>query len=148
MDLRNQFKTKSDAETLPAPQPARQVAEATTPRVDPFAQPPKPKPTVARPKPAPTTPMTSTMSTTASGKFVVQLASVRTADAVDAEWTKASTRAPSLMSRAQKVVTTVDLGDKGVWHRVRAGHFDSRPAAEAFCNAYKASGGDCFVTAR
>ncbi len=113
---------------------------------------PKPSSTFqARPTPAPTlapaTPV-KTAPPTSGGIYVVQLASVRSSEAAEVEWAKASSRAPSLVPKAQKNITTVDLGDKGVWHRVRAGSFDSRAAAAAFCDAYKAAGGDCFVTAR
>lgn len=81
----------------------------------------------------------------ANGRFVVQLAAVKTADAVDGIWVNAEKKAPKLFENAKRHVQTVDLGPKGVWHRVQAGSFDSRADANVFCKAYKASGGDCIV---
>ena len=131
----------SDLETSPPPTPkstavssSRSVPKEVTKVV------PAPKPTPTR-KPAPKPAAT----TVVSGGYVVQLASVQNEAAVDTEWNKASNRAPELFIYLQKTVQTVDLGEKGVWHRIQAAGFESRDAANAFCASYKERGGDCIV---
>ncbi|MGD0145045.1 MAG: SPOR domain-containing protein [Rhizomicrobium sp.] len=37
----------------------------------------------------------------------------------------------------------VDLGDKGIWYRLRVGPFASKTDAGALCGKLKADGGDC-----
>ncbi len=100
----------------------------------------QPKPRVVPPKPA-----SVSHQFAVDGGFVVQLAAVKTVDAVDDVWKNAGKKAPNLFENAQRHVQTVDLGPKGVWHRVQAGSFDSRADANVFCKAFKASGGDCIV---
>ncbi|WP_018996711.1 SPOR domain-containing protein [Hirschia maritima] len=100
----------------------------------------KPKPRSVTPKSSENTPKFSS-----AGRFVVQLAAVKTTDAVDSVWKNAGKKAPNLFQNAKRHVQTVDLGPKGVWHRIQAGSFDSRADANVFCKAYKASGGDCIV---
>jgi hypothetical protein len=46
----------------------------------------------------------------------------------------------------QARVSRVDLGDRGVFLRLKAGPFDTPAAAEAECDAIKASGEWCTVT--
>ncbi|MFC7290239.1 SPOR domain-containing protein [Hirschia litorea] len=105
---------------------------------------------IQKPKPRPVEPAKPelTLNFSANGGFVVQLAAVKSTDAVDDVWQKAGKKAPNLFENAKRHVQTVDLGPKGVWHRVQAGSFDSRSDANVFCTAYKASGGDCIVAER
>ncbi len=99
-----------------------------------------PKPRASVPKPA-----SIGVNFSVDGTYVVQLAAVKSSDAVGNIWDKASKNAPKLFENANRHVQTVDLGPKGVWHRVQAGSFDSRADANVFCKAYKAKGGDCIV---
>ena len=102
---------------------------------------------IQKPKPRPVTRKNTANSPNFSsgGRFVVQLAAVKTTDAVDSVWENAGKKAPNLFQNAKRHVQTVDLGPKGVWHRIQAGSFDSRADANVFCKAFKASGGDCIV---
>jgi len=86
--------------------------------------------------------------TSSSGTFYVQLAAVKSTEAVNAVWRKASNKSPKLFEKVVKDIQTVDLGAKGVWHRIQAGRFDSRANANAFCSKFKADGGDCIVAER
>lgn len=100
------------------------------------------------PRPAPVAMSAPKPAFSTTGGFVVQLSAVKSNDAVDRGYANAKSKAPDLFAGAHLLVKTVDLGPKGVWHRIRVGSFDSRENAAAFCQAYKARGGDCIVTAK
>jgi len=111
----------------------------------PKASSPEPKP--ATPKvtnPAPTKPAPST--STASGGYVVQVASVRNrADAV-ALWSKVSDKfSRELPSGVYSDIRQVDLGDKGIYYRLRVAGLPSKDAATTLCNTLKARGQACLV---
>jgi hypothetical protein len=82
------------------------------------------------------------------GRFLVQVAAVRTPGEADAEWTKLVRRAPDLFAGVQKDVERADLGAKGVFYRLRAAAFSERTGATAFCEQVKTVGQDCIVVAR
>jgi cell division protein FtsN len=42
-------------------------------------------------------------------------------------------------------IQEADLGEKGVWYRLRIGPFADKAAANAACDAIKAQGGSCFA---
>ena len=96
----------------------------------------------------PARPVAAQIGGVAPGDYLVQLAAVRSGGAADDEWSKAAGKAPDLFANVGKLVQTVDLGDKGVWHRVMAVGFSERVDASAFCEAYKSRGGDCIVKAK
>lgn len=150
VDLQNML---ADLQTSPAPAPTAKAAPAPVREAEIRRAPPEPTPAV-KPTPSPSASSTrmaaasSAASSSPAGDYVVQLAAVQDEAAVDGEWAKASKRAPELMLYAQRVIETVDLGAKGVWHRIQAGGFESREAASEFCQSYKTRGGDCIVKAR
>ena len=82
------------------------------------------------------------------GAFVVQIGSVRSeADALRV-WSGASGRAPALFGGAERDIERADLGERGVYYRVRVAAFADRETANAFCADFKAEGGDCLVARR
>lgn len=80
-----------------------------------------------------------------SGTFLVQISALRSREAADAEWGKATRARPQMFRGADKSVQRADLGQKGVFYRLRAGAFESRADASEFCDALKADGGQCIV---
>ncbi len=92
---------------------------------------PKPKP---EPKPA----------TATTGGYVVQLAATRSAADADATWTRLQGKYPALKSHS-KSIERADLGDKGIYYRVRAAGFADKAAAQALCADLKAAGQGCLV---
>ncbi len=44
-------------------------------------------------------------------------------------------------------IQEADLGERGVWYRLRISPFDDNGAANDVCNLVKAQGGDCFAAA-
>lgn len=87
-------------------------------------------------------------SFTTSGPFVAQLAALQSEAAVDAAWRRLASRAPDLFVQAQLDVERADLGQRGVYYRVRAGYFADRANATRFCERIRRMGQDCIVAAR
>ena len=50
-----------------------------------------------------------------------------------------------MVSAYSDQIKKVDLGDKGVWYRLRLAGFSDKSAAQAFCEKLKADGGTCFL---
>jgi len=120
--------TPESASTPPAPETAA-------------AAPPAPAPARA-PVPAPET---RPAGLSGEGGFLVQLAAYRSQDAADAGWTEFSRRHGLLLNATEKRVQRADLGAKGVFYRLRAGAFETRAHASAFCDRLKGEGLDCIV---
>lgn len=110
----------------------------------------KPKPVVVKPKPqqvvttpAPTRPVVAA----GSSEYVVQVASSR--DRGDAErlWVKIQRDYRDVLpSGAFADIKRADLGDKGVYHRLRLSGLANKDAASQLCSRLKARGQACFVT--
>jgi len=83
-----------------------------------------------------------------NGAFLAQIASLKSADAAEAAWTRFSRRSPALFQNARKDVQQADLGERGVYFRVRAGYFASRADAAQFCGQVKALGQECLVVGK
>lgn len=120
-------------ETAPAP-----PAPASAP-----AAPPAPSPAQAQAQAQAPPPRPAGLS--GEGGFLVQLAAYRSQDAADAGWAELSRRHGVLLNATEKRVQRADLGAKGVFYRLRAGAFDTRAHASAFCDRLKGEGLDCIV---
>ncbi|MBX9746028.1 MAG: SPOR domain-containing protein [Hyphomonadaceae bacterium] len=53
-----------------------------------------------------------------------------------------------MFSDARLDVERADLGQRGVYYRVRAGYFADRTNAARFCDRIRQMGQDCIVAAR
>ena len=159
--------TTPAAEIAPAPEPAPAVATAPAPAELPIAsediaapeaevaavapeQPAAPAPdapvnlldetAAVDPAPAPVAPPTA-----ASG-YLVQISSQRSEERRRRR--SATCRAGSLRCSAASRPTSseADLGEQGIYFRVRVGPWATRAEAIEVCEALKAAGGNCFVT--
>ena len=83
--------------------------------------------------------------TSASGGFVVQLSSQRTADQARTAF-RGLQRRFSVLSSYSPIVQRADLGARGIFHRLQVGKFNSRSEAISLCENLKAAGGDCIVS--
>ncbi|HYD72790.1 MAG TPA: SPOR domain-containing protein [Candidatus Binatia bacterium] len=83
-----------------------------------------------------------------SGRFVAQLAALQSEAGVEAAWRRYASRAPDLFARARMDVERADLGQRGVYYRIRAGYFADRDNAARFCERIRQMGQDCIVAAR
>jgi len=119
----------------------REAADApATPRAGPEAvivdPPPAPPASAAAPR------------FVANGPFVAQLAALQSEAGVEPAWRRLASRAPDLFAQARMDVERADLGNRGVYHRVRAGYFANREEASRFCERIRRMGQDCIVVAR
>lgn len=85
---------------------------------------------------------------TADGGFLVQLAALRSRDDAEMQWRTFQARAPGLARSARMDIQRADLGAQGIYFRLRAGFFDTREHAGAYCDKAKAQGQDCMVVVR
>lgn len=104
----------------------------------------------AQPAPQPTNEPTTLAPSTASsqpaantGDFVVQLSAQRSDEAARTNFRRLQQR-HSVLANYSLNVQRADLGDRGVYHRVRVGPF-ARSAANTLCERVKSQGGDCIV---
>ena len=84
----------------------------------------------------------------ASGAYVAQLAALQSQAAVEPAWARLSSRAPNLFGQAHLDVERADLGQRGVYFRVRAGYFADRANASRFCERIRQMRQDCIPVAR
>lgn len=125
--------------------PVQLATPATAPTQAATLQPVVPQPAATQPvttAPAATQPITP--ASVPSGDFVVQLASLRSEDEARATFGRLQNRFGSILSGFGPNIQRADLGDRGIYHRVRVGPMD-RAAADSLCQRYQSAGGDCFV---
>jgi cell division septation protein DedD len=136
--------------TQPQPQvqsatPIQLATPATAPTQPVTPQPVTPQPVIQQPvatQPAPT--QAALPSSVPAGDFVVQLASLRSEEEARATFGRLQNRFGSILSGFGPNIQRADLGDRGIYHRVRVGPMD-RAAADSLCQRYQSAGGDCFV---
>lgn len=79
------------------------------------------------------------------GAALLQIGAYRTREAAAASWAALRTRYPEVTVALRDDLQEIDLGERGLWYRLRIGPFGSADAANITCNLLKAQGGDCFV---
>jgi cell division protein FtsN len=138
--------------------PAKQIAAETKKPVVPppvavtqSALPPvktEPKPATAAPTPQATAPPASLApvktTATVAGAYVLQIGAYKSDADASAAWKVYQAKHAALLSGVSSNIQKADLGDKGVWYRLRAGSFAEKNTAAALCDKLKADGGACF----
>lgn len=101
-------------------------------------------------RPAPTTAPRPVVTRPASGnsEWVVQVASVRSESDAGNIWARIQGKFPGLVSGSFSDIKRVDLGDKGIYYRLRVSGLADKSAADSMCASLKAGGQDCLVTRR
>ena len=130
-------------EPLPAP---GQPAEAQPPA---SASPPPGASAIAPPPPAPVqapAPATTTASVVSGGAVLQVGAYPSEALALEA-WVNFQAQHSVIVAGLSRDIQRADLGDSGVWYRVRVGPYTDDAAASAACESLIANGGNCFVAA-
>lgn len=84
----------------------------------------------------------------ANGPYVAQIAALRSQAGVEPAWARLSSRAPELFAQARLDVERADLGQRGVYYRVRAGYFADMDNVTRFCDRIRAMGQDCIAVRR
>jgi cell division septation protein DedD len=78
----------------------------------------------------------------------VQLAAVKNADEAAPEWSRLQQALGGQLDGLVLTVESVDLGTKGIYHRIQAGPFPDKAAAAAKCESIKQMNHDCLVVVR
>lgn len=127
-------------------------ADAAAPAAEVKAPEPAPTPVVAPATvqtPAPTAQQqvaTATPTTPApEGSFLVQLAAARSEDQAMGEWNRVKGKHEQMFAGMTPSVVRADLGERGVFFRLRAGPLPDRASADAMCTALKAENEACIV---
>jgi hypothetical protein len=81
-----------------------------------------------------------------AGGMMVQVSSQRSQDAAQATFRDLQARYPSILGGYGINVQRADLGDRGIYYRVRVGPFASTNA-QSLCTELKNAGGDCILAA-
>jgi cell division septation protein DedD len=79
------------------------------------------------------------------GDYAVHLASYKSVERARAGWTTLQRDFPALLSDKTLAMQRVELGDRGIYHRLLAAHFNSRAQAQTFCAELKAKMQYCRV---
>ena len=79
--------------------------------------------------------------------MLVQVSSQRSEDAARATYRDLQARYPTVLGNYPPNIQRADLGDRGVYYRVRVGPFAGSDA-QRVCDALKGAGGDCVLTGR
>jgi cell division protein FtsN len=122
----------------PAPKPAPVIAKSVAPET---ASAP-PAPLVTAPKPVAVAPKTEVAAS--SGAYELQIGAYKSQDEADAAWKAYKFKHPSAAGYSEDV-HKADLGDKGIWYRLRIGPFSDKAAASNACDKLKADGGACLL---
>lgn len=138
-------------QTAPAQATSPQSAEPIS-LVAPAAAPATvtPAPVAPAPQQVATAPATQAPAATQpapTGDFVVQLASLRSPEQAQATFNTLQGRFGSILTGFTPDIQRADLGERGIYHRLRVGPMD-RASANSLCQRYQAAGGDCIVQRR
>lgn len=124
----------------PPAKPAPKVVESKPPQVAmarpvPAAPPAKPaeKPAAA-PAPAP-----------ATGKYQLQLLAARSADDATAAWKKIQAKNGDVLGGFSGSVVKANLGDRGIFYRLRVGPIASEDKAQSICSALASRSVSCLI---
>jgi len=104
----------------------------------------------AKQPPAPAKPQANKLEAAADEAkpqgWTVQLSSQRAPEAAWSVWKKLSAKYDSLLAGTDPLVYKADLGDRGIYYRLRVHKISSHHAARSLCAKLKARGTACFVS--
>jgi hypothetical protein len=102
--------------------------------------------TPAAPARAATPPPTAAAATASGSGFVVQVSSQRSQADAQSSLANLQRQFGSVLGGLPTDIRQVDLGNKGIYYRVRVGGWPSRADAVSLCEKLRAAGGKCIVT--
>ncbi len=120
------------------------------PPVLPRRKPPAPSTTASRVASTPTpTPTPETSARSVAGGYVVQIAAFRSQEEALSRYARLKRRHTSLLKPYTSFVQRADLGDRGVYYRLRLGPIDGKDKASELCRSLLSAGEkDCLVRLR
>jgi hypothetical protein len=142
---------KSAPQTTVAPTPLR-LAQAATAEPAIATKPPaqlglaRPAPVTANPPAArPVATAKPAVSKSAPGSYLLQIGAYKSETEAMAAWKTYQSKHAALLAGFSPDVQRADLGEKGVWQRLRIASFADKDAALALCERLKAQNGACFL---
>ncbi len=161
---------RSEALPQPIAQPAAQAPALAPPIANPPAEPapqltaqtpspPPAPPPVPTPAPTPASPAPATAPALApapelrsavvaiSGDAILQIGAYRSNALAEQAWQEFLMDHREIVRDLATDIQPVNLGERGVWHRLRIGPFSDSDAVDGVCAILKARGADCFSAA-
>ena len=111
------------------------------------AEPARPDPEPASTAPARAEPP-SRPAAQVEGAYVAQIGAFRSVEDAEAGWVAFTSRFSDLAMGHAPDIQRADLGDRGVFHRLRVAAFATREDAANFCASLDARGQACLVARR
>ncbi len=134
-----------EAAPPPKPAPAPKAAEAKPTQVAQAKPVPTPPPAPkATPKPEPTQ-KPATTPAPATGRFQVQLLAARSAEDAQGAWKKIQAKNSDVLGGLSSSVAKADLGDRGIFYRLRVGPLASEAKAQSLCSALSSRNVSCLI---
>ncbi len=78
--------------------------------------------------------------------WAIQLGAFSSKDLAKKAWKTESRKYPNILAGYVHDIHHIDLGNKGVFYRLRLGNFKEKSDAASFCDKLKVKGGSCLVT--
>lgn len=82
------------------------------------------------------------------GTHVLQVGAFRSEAEAEGQWTKLQGKLGTYLEGKSDDIERADLGDKGVYYRLRIGPFASSDEAKTYCAGLKERGTDCLIKAK
>lgn len=80
--------------------------------------------------------------------FLAQIAAFRSEADAESDWRRFARAFPDLASGRNADIQRADLGDRGIYYRLRINGFSTREAANEYCQALQSRGQACLVARR
>ncbi|MGK2739701.1 SPOR domain-containing protein [Tepidicaulis sp. LMO-SS28] len=145
----------SAEEPLPLPQAGAPAPVTETvppaesaPQQQAEAKPEEPAKKEAAPEKAEEPVIPSEPAASSSGNYVVQIAALRSEADAQKRFDALKGEHGDILGGKQADIQRADLGDKGVFYRLRIGYLDGKDAADKLCGQLKSRGVDCLVRTR
>lgn len=124
------------------------TADEQTPAANKVQTPAAPEPQIKQakqsaPKVKETLPTAAKKQAIAKGAWQIQLISSPNKTAVEKSW-NTMVKKHKILAGLPHEVSSVDLGAKGTYYRLKVGNFATKDEAVALCGKLKAAGGSCF----
>jgi cell division protein FtsN len=94
---------------------------------------------------APPVTSASEASSATSGSYVVQVGAFEGSELASNAWERLLKKHGGVVGDLRPDIQLADLGDRGVWYRLRIGPFNTKADAQSLCNELKNRKQDCLV---
>ncbi len=129
---------KTPAPVKPTPKTEK---KAEAPKVvEKNVEPKKPEPVKTVQRKAPAKPKAAP----ASGSYQVQIGAFRSNSEAETQWKKIRSKHSDIIGSLSRKIVRADLGDKGIYYRLRVTGLSSSDAAKSLCATLSARGQACF----